>query len=116
MPRRNRAGRNSGNNQAQGESPASSDRARAHDRRHPWLPPAAPGLDRLLARNYYSAHRRDAPTPAQNWDPTSPPLDRTGSHALRWTYRTAIQLQLRDRADRHRRRRDYWWAWLPPAP
>src|SRR5207249_6727141 len=59
-------------------------RARERDRRNPWLPQAAPGLDRLLARNSNSAHRRDPPTPGQSWDPTSLPLDMTESHPPRW--------------------------------
>src|SRR4029077_316943 len=97
-PQCNRASRNSDNNQEQGEFPLSLGQARPHDRGNPWLPPAAPGLDRVLASNCYSAHRRDVPKPMQNWDPTSLPLDMNGSHSLRWTYHVASQLQMRDHA------------------
>src|SRR5437867_6080897 len=115
-PRWNRVARNRENSQEQGEFPASSGGARERDRRNPWLPQAAPGLDRLLARNSNSAHRRDPPTPGQSWDPTSLPLDMTESHPPRWTYQTASQLQMRDHADRHRKRRDCSSASPPAAP
>src|SRR5207244_9674589 len=97
----NRATCDSDNSQEQDEPPAGSDRARARDRGHPWLPPAAPGLDRSLASNSRSAQWRDMPKPAQNWDPTSLPLGITESHPLGATSR-----ETRGRADKHRRRQD----------